>query len=266
MSNEIEKKDNNATAIQTKRSFELPESISDFGIEDLRLSTIFICQDQSNKARDKEIKPGSLYDSITFEEFVKIPVIFIYSFTTRILYGDSVGDPLKCYSQDGKIPSHSSPIHPNCVSCPENIKPADKIEKGKSKYGKCNRTFNFACIPPKLEAGDERDFPFIVPFQRTNAQTAKNLINLVFRKRQELYTLTREIETIETRNDKGRFYTLQVNEGEKINDSDFERSKYWLAFIKAMVKAQKLIIDSSSNEGEKNITPDNDGATGDIPF
>ena len=58
-------KSDNENKMINKVNFQLPESISDFGIEDLKLSTVFICQDQSNKARDKGIVPGSLYDSIT---------------------------------------------------------------------------------------------------------------------------------------------------------------------------------------------------------
>jgi hypothetical protein len=273
-----EKKENNVETdlanaakneITKPLSFDLPESIEDFDLQDLRLSNIFICQDQSNKARDEGVQPGMLYDNLTLEGYESLNCIMFYSFTTRILYGANVGDSLVCYSQDGKVPSAPSPIHDNCVSCPENIKPADKIEKGKSRYGNCNRTFNFACILSGQEVGSEKDFPFLISMQRTNAPIAKNLINIVFRKRQELYDIERTITTKQTENDQGRFYTFQVTDLESISDEDKERCRYWLAFMKAMLKAQKLIIDYEGEEIERNVTPSSENNSNnetDIPF
>lgn len=253
------KKEN--TSLSVKASLDLPESIADFGVEDLRLSSMFICQDQSNKARDAGIKPGNFYDTMTFEEVKELDAILIYCFTTRILYGDDIGDPLKCYSQDGKIPSAPNPVNDNCVTCKENIRPSGEINKGESRYGKCNRTFNFACIAPNVELGGEKDFPFIIPMQRSNAIIAKNIINLAFRKRQELYSVVRQFRTKEVKGEKGRFYSIDFSETGKSESDDIERSKYWLKFIKQMIHSQKLIV--TGNEEEKNVTP---GKDGDIPF
>lgn len=264
---EDEKKDglvkpNNETSLAKNTTLDLPESIADFGVEDLRLSSMFICQDQSNKARDIGIKPGYFYDNITMEEHKELDVILVYCFTTRILYGDNIGDALKCYSQDGKIPSAPNPINDNCITCKENIKPSNEIKKGESKYGKCNRTFNFACIIPSIEIGSEKDFPFIIPMQRSNAAIAKNIINISFRKRQELFSVVRQFRTKETKGERGRYYSLDFSELNKTENDDIERAKYWLKFIKQMVLAQKLIV--TGNEEEKNITPNKDD--GDIPF
>jgi hypothetical protein len=256
--NEIVKKEETKLA---KPTLDLPESIADFGVEDLRLSSMFICQDQSNKARDIGIKPGNFYDNVTMEEHKELDTILVYCFTTRILYGDDIGDPLKCYSQDGKIPSAPNPVNSNCITCEENIKPNDKIKKGESRYGKCNRTFNFACILPNVELGSEKDFPFILPMQRSNATTAKNIINLAFRKRQELYAVTRQFRTKETKGERGRYYSLDFIEIGKTENDDIERAKYWLKFIKQMIMAQKLIV--TGDLVEKDVTP---GKDGDIPF
>lgn len=232
------------TTLTTRQSFKLPESIDDFGIEDLKLSNLLICQAQSNKAIDAGIQPGMIYDSITLEGYSKLEIIMFYKFDTRILFGEDVGDPVRCYSPDAKHPSAPIPIHDNCVHCPEHIRSIEVIkEKGGNKYGDCNRTFNFACIPLNAEAGSEQDFPFLVPMQRSNAVVAKNLINIAFRKRQELFITSRILSTIEIKGDKGRYYNYLTKDSGNIDEQNIERARYWLSFLKEMQKAQRLIID-----------------------
>jgi hypothetical protein len=242
-------------------SFQVPESIDDIDIQDIRLSNLFICQDQS-KARDKDVQPGMLYDNQTFESYPSLKVIMFFKFNSRILYGAKPGDPVRCFSSDGKIPSMHPSINPDCISCHENIRQAHTIKKGESKYGACNRTFNFGCILPNVEEGSEKDFPFLISMQRMNMPTAKKIVNMLFRKRQELFFIERQIETEQITNDKGRFYIFKITDLEAVSENDIHRSKYWLQFLKEMMKAQRLIINY--DDEEKNITPNNSDS--DIPF
>jgi hypothetical protein len=256
---EIEKKKD--TALVKPNDFKLPESIDGLDPQDLRLSNLFICQDQSNKARDKGVGPGMLYDNQTFDAFEKLEVIMFYKFDSRILYGLDPGDPIRCFSPNGKTPEMSPSIHNDCITCQENIKSSDKLQPGQSKYGDCNRTFNFACIKPNITEGSEEDFAFLISMQRMNMPLGKQIINMLMRRRQELFMINRLIQTEQVSNEKGRWYKFKITDSAPTNQDDIERAKYWLQFLKAMQKAQKLIIDIQVNEEEKNITPNED-----IPF
>jgi hypothetical protein len=257
--NELSKTESQPLTIKPK--IDLPDSIEDFDIEDLQLSNYFICQDQSNKARDGGVEPGMIYDPNTFKSYTELELIIFFHFKTRIHYGPEIGDPLVCYSQDNKYPAHPTPINANCATCPENIRPVEDIKKGESKYGKCNKTFNFACILPDLEAGNELDFPFIISMQRTNAKTAKNILNQVIKKRQQLYTIMKKVSAFQVVTEKFRYYNFKVEDGGATSVEDIERSNYWLQFMKMMKDAKRLTIDIEGDEGEKIVNNDSD-----IPF
>jgi hypothetical protein len=255
---DIEKK--NESTLVKPAAFELPEGISDFDEKDLILSNLFICQEQSRGAKDEGILVGHLFDTVTRESWDTLDVILIYQFKTRILYGEDIGDSVRCYSQDGKTPSHPTPKHHNCIECPEFMKPIEEVQATGKKYGECNITINFAAIVPGVESGSPEDFPFVISMQRTNINTAKNIMNLCLRKRQSLFAVVRNISTDEIDGKKGRFYIFRITEKDKISDADLERAKVWTNFIKQMHQSRRLSVD---NDDEiKDVTPEDD----DIPF
>lgn len=239
---DIEKKED--AALATGDQFKMPESIGDFDQSDLQLSNIFICQDQSSKAREEGVMPGNLYDSMTFEQWDILELIMCYQFNTRILYGENTSDPLKCYSPNAKFPTHPTPISPNCVECPENIKPT-------GGYGLCNRIFNFACIIPKANDPDgENDFPLLLPMQRFNAPVAKKLLNISLRMKKELFYCTRAIKTKSTKNDKGTFFTFDISKMNDCTPEDLERARFWMQFLMEMNKQQKISIDNAVDDAD----------------
>lgn len=197
----IEKQD---TSVMLNKETGVPVGFEDYdGDEDLQMMPrIKVCQNTSKEAKKNGVPEGEFYNTLSFEHWPTIRFIIAMRSKSRVLHGEKMSDPNRCYSNDGAYPNSPEPININCAECKENRK---KPEDG-GGYGNCNLVENFII----KEVDSKFTSEALLSFKSTQYKIAKQILAGLRHTNKNLWSYVFKANIVEMEGNNGAYFSMVI--------------------------------------------------------
>ena len=222
------------------------EGMEDIDIDDLTLPRVRVIQPTSKLEGER----GHFHYNLTNECMRTINAVLLKVTKTRVYWDpDDLAAPPCCASDDNKQPraEHVGKFTPTglCKDCAHVAWGEDRTPPD------CRLTYTFLAADR-----DNDDTPFLIGLAGSSAKHAKKLLSTFFLKSAPLWARPVVINSMEVKNDKGRFYEVLIvpNGGEAFD---------WRPY-----RAMYLALQAATITADTEPTLDTDGAAkeGELPF